>query len=137
MGYDLLGQRARLGRANLCANLRGADLRGANLSGAELRGANLSEAKLCGANLMHASLADTYLADADLTGCHVFGISAWRLKNSEGTKQQNLVITGGGEPEVTADDIEVAQFLYPMVNVRDIESGKVRATRDLFGAGVI
>ena len=22
---------------------------------------------------------------------------------------------------------------YPMVNVRDIESGKVRATRDLFG----
>ena len=23
---------------------------------------------------------------------------------------------------------------YPMVNVRDIESGKVRATRDLFGA---
>jgi hypothetical protein len=23
---------------------------------------------------------------------------------------------------------------YPMVSVRDIESGKVRATRDLFGA---
>jgi hypothetical protein len=23
---------------------------------------------------------------------------------------------------------------YPMVNVRDIESGKVRVTRDLFGA---
>lgn len=23
---------------------------------------------------------------------------------------------------------------YPMVNVRDIESGKVRATRELFGA---
>jgi hypothetical protein len=24
---------------------------------------------------------------------------------------------------------------YPMVNVRDIESGKVRATRELMGAG--
>jgi hypothetical protein len=23
---------------------------------------------------------------------------------------------------------------YPMVNVRDIEGGKIRATRDLFGA---
>jgi hypothetical protein len=23
---------------------------------------------------------------------------------------------------------------YPMVNVRDIESGKIRATRELFGA---
>ena len=31
-------------------------------------------------------------------------------------------------------DSEQAQVGYPMVNVRDIESGKVRATRELFGA---
>jgi hypothetical protein len=39
-------------------------------------------------------------------------MSAWRLKLSKGTKQQNLVITPEDEPEVTADDLEVAQFLY-------------------------
>jgi hypothetical protein len=31
-------------------------------------------------------------------------------------------------------DSEQTSVGYPMVNVRDIESGKVRATRDLFGA---
>src|SRR5262249_22793830 len=31
-------------------------------------------------------------------------------------------------------DSEQAQVGYPMVNVRDIEGGKVRVTRDLFGA---
>jgi hypothetical protein len=30
--------------------------------------------------------------------------------------------------------LSVSTVGYPMVNVRDIESGKVRVTRDLFGA---
>jgi hypothetical protein len=58
-----------------------------------------------------ASLVSTDLTGADLTGCHIYGISAWRLK-LEGTKQQNLVITNYGEPEVIVDDLEVAQFIY-------------------------
>jgi hypothetical protein len=32
------------------------------------------------------------------------------------------------------EDSATASVGYPMVNVRDIESGKVRAKRDLFGA---
>jgi hypothetical protein len=41
----------------------------------------------------------------------------------EWAKQQNLVITAEGEPEVTVDNIEVAQFIYLMLNnqkVRDV-----------------
>ena len=41
----------------------------------------------------------------------------------EGTKQQNLVITCGDEPTVTVDNIEVAQFIYLLLNtqkVRDV-----------------
>ncbi|MFL5287126.1 MAG: hypothetical protein ACJ8AW_40690 [Rhodopila sp.] len=38
------------------------------------------------------------------------------LKLSEGTKQQNLVITMPNEPEITVDDIKVAQFVYLLLH---------------------
>jgi hypothetical protein len=43
-------------------------------------------------------------------------VSAWQLKLSEGTKQQNLVITRPGETQITVDEIEVAQFLYLLLH---------------------
>jgi Pentapeptide repeats (8 copies) len=112
----------------LCeANLSGANLYGANLSeanfrNAHLRGAKLNEADLSGANLYAASLVDTDLTDADLTSCRIYGVSAWRLK-LEGAKQQNFIITKPGEPEITVDNIEVAQFVYLLLHnekVRDV-----------------
>jgi uncharacterized protein YjbI with pentapeptide repeats len=72
-------------------------------------GANLS-----GANLSRARLAGTDLTGADLTGCRIYGVSAWDLK-LESAKRQNLVITVKGvkgEPEIHVDNIEVAQFIY-------------------------
>ena len=82
----------------------------ANLSGADLSGADLIEL---------AQLIDTDFTGADLTGCRIFGVSAWNLK-LEGTKQRNLVITHDAEPEITVDDIEVAQFIYLMLNNQKI-----------------
>jgi hypothetical protein len=114
--------------ANLFAtNLREADLSGVNLSGAELieanlHGANFSGANLSGANLGGALLVDTDLTDANVTGCRIFGISAWRLK-LERTKQQSLVITADDEPEITVDNIEIAQFVYLLLHnekIRDV-----------------
>jgi Pentapeptide repeats (8 copies) len=104
------------------ANLNGADLSGADLREAYLWGANLSGANLSGANLEYAHIIETDFTGADLTGCRVFGISAWRLK-LEKAKQQSLVITRLDEPTVTVDNIEVAQFIYLMLNnqkVRDV-----------------
>ena len=112
-----------LGWADLfLANLSGAYLREANLNNANLSGANLSGADLSGADLQTAALVDTDLTGADLTGCRIFGVSAWGLKLQE-AKQQNLVITRMDEPEITVDNIEVAQFIYLMLNnqkVRDV-----------------
>jgi Pentapeptide repeats (8 copies) len=135
-GAGLIG--ANLNRANLRhANLRGASLVGARLIGADLegarlteanlkdatfRGANLREANLCRADLWAATLMDTDLTGADLTGCRIYGISAWGLK-LDNAKQQNLVITSDYEPEITLDNIEVAQFIYLLVNnqkIRDV-----------------
>ena len=65
---------------------------------------------------------DTNLTGADLTGCRIYGISAWNLI-LEGTKQQNLIITRQNEPEITVDNIEVAQFVYLLLNnqkIRDV-----------------
>jgi hypothetical protein len=58
----------------------------------------------------------------DLTGCRIYGISAWGLKISDETKQLNLVITTDGEPEITADNIEVAQFLYLLLHNEKLRS---------------
>jgi hypothetical protein len=52
----------------------------------------------------------------------IHGVSTWRLK-LEGAKQQNLVITPKNEPEVTVDNIEVAQFVYLLLHnekIRDV-----------------
>jgi Pentapeptide repeats (8 copies) len=79
-------------------------------------------ASLHAVNLQAATLVDADLTGADLTGCRTYGVSAWDLK-LERTKQQNLVITRNGEPEITVDNIEVAQFIYLMLNnqkIRDV-----------------
>lgn len=49
-------------------------------------------------------------------------MSAWGLKLSSDTKQRDLVITGWGEPEVTVDSIEVAQFIYLLLHNEKIRS---------------
>ena len=91
--------RAHLARARLTsANLRGADLDRADLHGANLNRADLSGANLRGADLSEALLVETKLVNAVLNGCRVYGISAWNVKLSEGTKQQDLVITPPDEP---------------------------------------
>ena len=113
-GADLSG--ANLSAAKLGgANLGGANLSGANLIAVNLIAANLGGANLSGADLAGAKLVDTDFTSADLTGCRIFGTSAWRLK-LERAKQQSLVITGGSEPEVTVDNIEVAQFVYFLIH---------------------
>jgi hypothetical protein len=137
VGANLLG--ANLSGANLSgADLFGAFLREANLSGtvlsgASLRAADLSlawlrEANLSGADLREAQLVGTNLVDATLTGCRIYGISAWNVTLSERTKQQGLIITHPSEPAVTIDDLEVAQFVYLLLH-----NEKIRRVIDTVG----
>jgi hypothetical protein len=96
-------------------NLTRAHLSRANLSEAKLNGVNLS-----GANLEYAQLSDADLTNTDLTDSHVYGISSWGLRLNENTKQKDSVITPSYRPQVTADDIEVAQFLYLLIDNKKI-----------------
>src|SRR5215471_13011491 len=68
---------------------------------------NLIEAKLDGANL---------------TKCLIYGVSAWDI-TLENTTQTDLIITRPWQPAITVDNLEVAQFIYLLLNnprVRDV-----------------
>jgi hypothetical protein len=126
-------EESTLKKANLSyANLRKADLSGADFSGADLSGANLFEANLSGtqfrgANLERANLARAILDRTDLTGanltqCSVYGVSTWNLQLTD-VIQLNLIITLADEPTITVDNIEMAQFIYLLLNnkkIRDV-----------------
>ena len=104
------------------AHLGRADLSGAYLSGAYVSLANLGEANLSGANLRMATVVRTNLECADLTDCRVYGISVWNA-GLDGAVQSNLVITPDGEPVIQVDNLEVAQFIYLLLNntkIRDV-----------------
>src|SRR6202040_825971 len=61
----------------------------------------------------------------DLTGCRIYGISAWNVL-LEDTVQENLIITREDEPDIAADNLEVAQFIYLLLNHKKL--------RDVFNA---
>jgi len=108
--------RAYLFQADLRgANLRQANLRGANLFQADLRGANFFQADLRGANLRQANLVEANLTKADLTGCCLYGVSAWNVRLA-GAIQKNLVITLENEATIQVDHLDIAQFLYLLLN---------------------
>ena len=73
-------------------------------------------------------LVETSLADANLTNCRIYGISAWDVKLGTGTIQQGSIITPFNEPSVTVDDLEVAQFVYLLLH-----NEKIRRIIDTVG----
>lgn len=138
-GAHLLGADlsfANLDRASLCL----ADLEKANLSYANLRKANVSLA-----NLQRTLLVETELRGAKLNGCYIYGISAWNLELDNQTQQKDLVITplrsrglntrmgpAEGETRITVDDLEMAQFMYLLLN-----NEKVRQVIDTVTSKVV
>jgi hypothetical protein len=64
-------------------------------------------------------LVETNLKNSDLSNCAIYGISAWKSK-LEGARQANLIITPPAEPTIVVDNLEVAQFIYLLLNNKNI-----------------
>ena len=122
--------RSTLIKANLTgALLQHADLSEADLSEARLVGSNLEEANflktnltaadLTGSILTNAHMVRTNLALATLSGSYVYGTSVWDVNLAQ-ADQRDLVITPWPHPKVTTDNLEVAQFLYLLLNNQKI-----------------
>ena len=114
-------------------NLMDTDFSGANLSGADLRStylsmANFSGADLSGANLEGAVMMQTNIQDTILKDCRIYGISVWDPIGTPAEGSGSLIITLSGQPEVTVDDLEVAQFVYLLLN-----NEKIRNVLDTIG----
>jgi uncharacterized protein YjbI with pentapeptide repeats len=113
---------AQLGQSYLSqANLEKARLKGANLSLANLYLANLAEVDMTNSDLTGASLVQTNFEKAKLSGCSVYGVSAWNIE-LEGADQSDLTITLSNEPSITVDNLEVAQFIYLILNNKKIRN---------------
>ena len=80
---------------------------------------NCNDANLTGANLEKCLLVKTNMNGATLTGCRVYGISAWDVK-LEKAVQSNLIITPKDQPTIQVDNLEVAQFIYLLLNNQKI-----------------
>ncbi len=134
--------KANLSRANLTrANLSRTDLTWATLAQADLSKANLRRANLTGVNMVEANLISTDFGRANLTGanlsranmigCFIYAIAAWDVR-VENTIQSNLIITRLSQYTVTVDNLEVAQFIYLLLNNR-----KIRDVIDIITSKVV
>lgn len=151
-GFEVNLRGANLSRANLSkANLIGANLievhagnckmtkaicirasmsnaffadsnfQGAALCNSRLEFINFSRCNLREVDFTHSSLISSDFSGADLTGSRVFGVSAWDLK-LEGANQSQLTVAADKGPEVIVDDLEIAQFIYVLLNYRKLKS---------------
>lgn len=107
------------------ANFNYCDLSGAQLNGADLSDSTFKKTNLEGANLSFSNLSNTIftssnLRNAILTNSRIYGIAAWDLKK-EGMIQKDLLIEASGEI-VTVDDLEIAQFVYMLLNNKNLTS---------------
>jgi uncharacterized protein YjbI with pentapeptide repeats len=118
---------ARLRNADLSeallgyADLEGADLSGADLNQASLNQTNLTGANLCRTNLTEATLIRTRVDRAIASSSRVYGINVWDLAG-EFAEQEDLTVTHPGQPDITVDNIRVAQFIYLILNHAEIRN---------------
>jgi uncharacterized protein YjbI with pentapeptide repeats len=91
------------------------------MKGVNLDQADLAQADLSGADASNAVIVDVNIEGTNLDRCRVFGTSVWNLRGTS-LHQRNLVITRPGEPTITVDDLEVAKFIYLMLNNQRIRS---------------
>jgi hypothetical protein len=97
------------------------DLTGATLVCAYLEGTDLSGAVLADANLRKAILRETNMSGATLVRCNVYGTACWDVRLDRSI-QENLCVTPEGTPAITVDSIELAQFIYLLLNNKQLRT---------------
>lgn len=98
------------------------DLSDSYLWGSDFREADFREANFTGADLRNTLLTRSNFEGATLVGCKVFAVSAWEIRLDRAI-QRDLILTPSDVPVVTVDNLEVAQFIYLLLNnqkVRDV-----------------
>ncbi len=97
------------------ATITNTDLTGASFKSTSAIGTNFK-----GSNLSNTRMVGTNLSKANLTGTRVYGIAAWDVNKTDSI-QKNLLIESGRDT-VTVDDLDIAQFIYLLLENSKISS---------------
>jgi len=111
--------------------MRSTRMQGCNLSYANLAKSDLSDAQAQGAHFDAAILVETNFTRTNLAGASIRGIAAWDLILKD-TVQTDLRINKPGQPLMSVDNIEVAQFVYLLLN-----SPKIREVIETIGRKLV
>lgn len=106
----------------IISDLSGMQAQGMCFSFTQLSGAKLTDADFSGADLSQVVLVGANVENTRFTGARIHGISAWDLQGTPADESE-LIITRSNAATVTVDDLEVAQFVYLILNnqkIRDV-----------------
>ncbi len=105
------------GNFNYC-DLSRSKMQFADLSDATFKQTTLIDSNLTSADLSNTVFTSSNLEGANLTNCRIYGIAAWDLKKDNAI-QNNLLIEQANDV-VSVDDLEIAQFVYLLLNNKNI-----------------
>jgi uncharacterized protein YjbI with pentapeptide repeats len=97
------------------ASFTGATIKNTDFEAANLRGANFSNIYVLESNFKSSILVDVDFSNSVLERCKVFGASVWRTVLNN-TTQINLIVSDSDTHELTVDDLNIAQFLYTIID---------------------
>lgn len=97
-----------------------------SLFGANLGSSNFYKAKFTNCNLTQSSIGWTQLIEtefhsSELSYTRAYGTSVWNC-NFIDSHQKNIRINKEGEPLISVDDIEIAQFIHLMLTNKKIKN---------------
>ena len=91
------------------------DLTGALFTSGKIINSEITETQIRKVDFRNTQLTSDTFTKCDLSNSKIFGVSAWKLTLIE-TIQEDLQISDSNEPKITIDNIEVAQFIYLLIN---------------------
>lgn len=97
-------------------------LLGVNLRWSAFAEANLSNVDMRGAVLEAVSFFDCNFNGADISTSEVNGVSAWGNHYDSQTKQNDLIVSAYDEENITIDHLDLAQFIYLLLNSNGLRS---------------
>jgi uncharacterized protein YjbI with pentapeptide repeats len=114
-------RKANLSYTNLKGvNLSGLDFTETNLTGTVLREANLSDCILDHVKLIDTNLVQAKVDNAQLSNSEVYGVNVWDLKGDFKEQRELIITPDNNTSAITVDNIKVAQFVYLILNNKEI-----------------
>jgi hypothetical protein len=108
----------------LKSNFRNSIIENSEFNGADLWNSNFSASNIKNSNFRGSNLTKIDISSAKIMDCKIYGISCWDIKRNDYTITKNLIISDpySDDPIITIDDIELAQFIYLILNNKKISN---------------